>query len=570
MGVARQQSWDRAFDYLQLAAEQGSSTARKQLLLLVDRTREPVIPDDAAEHFWADLRGQISLERLLCHGERKALSNSPRIRVIEDFASPAECRWLVERTRDRLKPALVFNPEGKHVADPGRTNLGTEFQVPDMDLILEIIRTRIAAATNVPVTVFELTQVLHYSVGQEFKLHIDSFSPDNPQHHDQLGSRGQRIATFLIYLNEEFEGGETDFPKAKVRYRGKTGDAIFWTNVDMNGQPDGMSLHAGLPPSRGEKWVLSQWIRDRSIAAAAADRFPDERSAWESYWQTSGTSRCVPGADSIQSATAALWKSFAEQLPAGSYLIDLGSGTGAVLEEISRSRDDLKLMGVDFAQSLARGSRNYEIRVPVRMEELPFGDSSFDAITSQFGFEYSSMRQTAKEAARVLRAGGKLQFLIHNSGGAIVGQSRKRREALNWALVQSGCFEIAHQVTAMRKSVPTPTPPELRVGVEKARLTFPSEPVAVEILTALLQTLTEGERESAENTQRRLAWLQGHARHELAIIDALLRVAQDDQGILSIVEMLRTEGLQIATPNEVVDESTGVRFAWLLCGSKPL
>jgi hypothetical protein len=108
------------------------------------------------------------------------------------------------------------------------------------------------------------------------------------------------------------------------------------------------------------------------------------------------------------------------------------------------------------------------------------------------------------------------------------------------------------------------------VGVEKARLTFPSEPVAVEILTALLQTLTEGERESAENTQRRLAWLQGHARHELAIIDALLRVAQDDQGILSIVEMLRTEGLQIATPNEVVDESTGVRFAWLLCGSKPL
>ena len=34
-------------------------------------------------------------------------------------------------------------------------------------------------------------------------------------------------------------------------------------NVDAAGQPDRRTLHAGLPPSAGEKWLLSQWFRDR-------------------------------------------------------------------------------------------------------------------------------------------------------------------------------------------------------------------------------------------------------------------------------------------------------------------
>jgi hypothetical protein len=163
-----------------------------------------------------------------------------------------------------LKPALVFDGGGEHKIDPGRSNTGTDFQVPDMDLILEIVRTRISRATNIPVPVFELTQVLRYLVGQEFKAHVDFLDEANPQHQHQLRFHGQRIATFLIYLNEDFEGGETEFPMAGIRYRGRTGDALFWANADMEGRPEPLSLHAGLPPTSGEKWVLSQWIRDRA------------------------------------------------------------------------------------------------------------------------------------------------------------------------------------------------------------------------------------------------------------------------------------------------------------------
>lgn len=267
MGVARPRNWDKALDCLALAAQQGSNAAGRQLTLLADRSRDPVLPADPPPGHWAGLRGQVSLDRLLEHGPRVALSNSPRIRVIEGFASPPECRWLIERMRTRLKPALVFNSDGTHSLDQSRTNTGREFLVCDMDLVVEVIRNRVSAATRVPVTAFEASQVLHYDAGQQFALHIDSFDTSNPMHHEQLRSRGQRIATFLIYLNDGFEGGETDFPRAGVRYRGKIGDAIFWTNVDTDGIPDPMSLHAGLPPTSGEKWVLSQWIRDRELAA---------------------------------------------------------------------------------------------------------------------------------------------------------------------------------------------------------------------------------------------------------------------------------------------------------------
>ena len=255
MGVDRPQSWDRALDLLQLAAEQGSKSAQAQLL---------VIADDPSDDSWAAIRSRISIEDRLRHGDREALCDRPRIRAIERFATRAECNWIVERARSRLKPALIYDHSGRQVLDPGRSNTGTDFPVPEMDLVLELVRTRISAAANIPLPVFELTQVLHYSVGQEFRPHLDYLDLDNAAHLAQLRAHGQRIATFLIFLNEGFEGGETAFPSVGVRYRGKPGDAIFWANVDMEGRPEPLSLHAGLPPTAGEKWILSQWIRDRS------------------------------------------------------------------------------------------------------------------------------------------------------------------------------------------------------------------------------------------------------------------------------------------------------------------
>src|SRR4051794_1484114 len=254
VGLARPQSWVRALDSLREAAERGSQSAQDQLRALA-RTGD-------ARSDWQQIRSAISVDNLLPAQRKQIMSETPRLRVIREFASPAECLWLMKRACDRLLPAPVVTPSGSQTIEMARTNRATAFQFGDMDVVIEVIRTRISQATRLPVALFETCQILHYMPGQEFRPHHDYFDPRNQGHAAQL-RRGQRIATFLIYLNEGYTGGDTAFPRTKLRFRGNVGDALLITNVDRSGNPDPLTLHAGTPPISGEKWVFSQWIRDR-------------------------------------------------------------------------------------------------------------------------------------------------------------------------------------------------------------------------------------------------------------------------------------------------------------------
>ena len=52
------------------------------------------------------------------------------------------------------------------------------------------------------------------------------------------------------------------------------GDAVLFWNVDAAGQPDVRTLHAGLEPARGEKWVLSLWLRGKTVNAFQTPHVP--------------------------------------------------------------------------------------------------------------------------------------------------------------------------------------------------------------------------------------------------------------------------------------------------------
>lgn len=199
--------------------------------------------------------------------ERQVVSEAPRIRRMDGFVSVAVCRWMIEKARGQLARARIYSTDGSGAAvATSRTNSETDFNIVQSDLVLVLMRARIAAATGLPPAVMELTKVLHYSVGQQFDLHYDYIDPAVPGFAGELAARGQRLATFLVYLNEDYEGGETHFPRVGLSHRGRTGSALFFANVDPGGRPDPSTLHAGLAPTRGEKWLLSQWIRDRTPA----------------------------------------------------------------------------------------------------------------------------------------------------------------------------------------------------------------------------------------------------------------------------------------------------------------
>ena len=130
-----------------------------------------------------------------------------------------------------------------------------------------------ADVTHIPQSHGEAFNVLRYQLGQKYDSHYDTFDPASygPQ-------TSQRVASFLLYLTDVEEGGETHFPlegpKGLERLRRSTqivrrrtsrqaarGDALLFYNIHPNATFDKHSLHGGCPVVRGEKWVATKWIR---------------------------------------------------------------------------------------------------------------------------------------------------------------------------------------------------------------------------------------------------------------------------------------------------------------------
>jgi prolyl 4-hydroxylase len=72
---------------------------------------------------------------------------------------------------------------------------------------------------------------------------------------------GQRVATIIMYLNDVEEGGETVFPKAGVSVAPRKGVAVYFRYTNQLGQLDPMSWHGGAPVRKGEKWIMTKWLR---------------------------------------------------------------------------------------------------------------------------------------------------------------------------------------------------------------------------------------------------------------------------------------------------------------------
>ncbi len=236
--------WSMARECLERAAERNWEPAQEQLAFL------------------GRIGARENPELVAAPAHMREVLQSPRIALAEGFVSDDICDWLVARARGRVVRALVYDKTiGGGRVEGARSNSTIAFDLVQSDIVLMLVRARIAATAGLPAEGLETTSILHYAPGQMFEPHVDFLDPAIPAYAADLRANGQRVATFLLYLNDGYEGGETGFPKVGWRYRGRKGDALLFWNVTAAGIPDENTLHAGLPPSSGEKWLLSQWVR---------------------------------------------------------------------------------------------------------------------------------------------------------------------------------------------------------------------------------------------------------------------------------------------------------------------
>jgi prolyl 4-hydroxylase len=179
---------------------------------------------------------------------------APRIVTFRGLFTQAECRYLAAAAAPMLAPALIVDVRtGGQTRDPVRICDSCGFTWPLENPAVHALNRRLAAASGTAVDQGETLQVLRYRPGGEYKPHYDSIP----------GFDNQRAMTMLVWLNQDYEGGETWFPAPKLALKGQAGDAVLFRNTGPDGRRDPASAHAGLPVKSGEKVIASRWIRAR-------------------------------------------------------------------------------------------------------------------------------------------------------------------------------------------------------------------------------------------------------------------------------------------------------------------
>jgi prolyl 4-hydroxylase len=261
VGASSQHGTRAGLESLVVAAERGWPAAQAQLRTI---GAAGAFGDGASR--WRDLAATIDLDSWVRPAAGRDLSGDPQIRVFDDFVSAAVCRWLTGKAEGRLSRALVYEALRKEVTvHPTRTNTAASFSMLETDFVCVLTQLRMAAALNVPFRQFEPITVLHYAEGEEITEHFDFVDPKVPDYEQEIAQRGQRIATFLIYLNDGYAGGETAFPRLGIAHKGRMAQGIVFINALPDGSADVRTLHAGRPPRGGEKWIVSQFVRNRRV-----------------------------------------------------------------------------------------------------------------------------------------------------------------------------------------------------------------------------------------------------------------------------------------------------------------
>lgn len=300
------------------------------------------------------------------------------------------------------------------------------------------------------------------------------------------------------------------------------------------------------------------------------DARAQDAAAWSDFWarnSASGANGCLPERwAAIENAQKQAWHGFIADLPEGARVLDLATGDGRVLRWMREVRPDLVLEGIDLAPELPPAPEGTNIQGGVEMESLPFDDSSFDAVVSQFGFEYGDTSATAAEIVRVLKPGGVAGLMVHRGDGPILEHNRKRQAEIDWVL---GEVDVAGAVKRALNTEEAGPAVAAQVAAAVARLgaaKFGQTSPAWEIPEALRRACVLGESQGVQSVESTIAAITDQAANEIGRIKSLAGAcaAADDRSAL--VAAFGVHGIGLRETTEVREPSGRALADFLLFG----
>jgi prolyl 4-hydroxylase len=182
------------------------------------------------------------------------------MKEVKNFLTENECNYIIDLINNNNFKSQVIGAEGKSIYENSRTSSTSNLSIADKVIIS--IHKKISNYLNIPIENGESLQGQMYEPGEYFKPHQDAFSGNSYEAH--AGTAGNRTHTLMIYLNDNFEGGETRFTNINTSVVPEIGKAVFWKNIDENKNIIPESMHEGCEVTSGKKYIITSWWRENS------------------------------------------------------------------------------------------------------------------------------------------------------------------------------------------------------------------------------------------------------------------------------------------------------------------
>ena len=194
-------------------------------------------------------------------------NNAPTIVIEDNVLSPDLCEHIINLAENKGLGDNLINRKGKYIQDKARTSKGAFFDYGDNNVLDGVIEA-LSDMCGLPPTRLEPVTIQRYQSGQEYKPHYDAFLPNEmgemPKS-SKIEEGGNRCVTMIAYLNDVRDGGGTVFPVAGLAIQAVQGRVLMFGNLDENKVPHPASLHMGLPPENGDKWIITFWFREKDV-----------------------------------------------------------------------------------------------------------------------------------------------------------------------------------------------------------------------------------------------------------------------------------------------------------------
>ena len=185
--------------------------------------------------------------------KREVLSSEPAIFFYRNYLNHDLCEQFIMQFSAKTRKSGVTDGN-KSSLTKLRTS-STAF-IENNQQIGEQLRIKLSTDLEWDLNNFEKIQFTSYTHGEEYSPHYDAF-----EHKIISNKIRQRLFTSIIYLNDNFKGGHTTFPKLNIDVKPEKGAMLLFSNcINSTNFLNPFMLHGSTPIESGKKNILTTWL----------------------------------------------------------------------------------------------------------------------------------------------------------------------------------------------------------------------------------------------------------------------------------------------------------------------